>query len=479
MSLGRTIFNHTALQVIAKLIGNIIGVVVIALLTRYLGAEGFGHYTTILAYLFFFASLSDIGLYMVTITELNKKKESERDTFFSQIYSLRFFSSIALMVCAGIIVWFLPYPNIVRQGALIAIISMVLALLDQLHVAWYQARVSMKRPALADISGKIILLASMGFGILMEYPLLTLLWFTVLAQFVHFLINLLGVTKLVSLKIQITPQAWKDILRITWPIALSQIFVLIYFKMDTVLLSLLRPTDVAQIEVGIYGAPYKVLESLIAFVPLFMGLVAPQLSRVWEKKSYDEFSFIYQRAFDAFSLVTLPLVVGGVVLATPIMRLVAPGFDQADSILQILMIAIGVIFFAHLPTYVINIIGEQRRMLKWYALTAVFALVLYIVLIPIYSFYAAAWITVGIELLILVFSWRRVYTVTNTIISTKILLKAITSTTVMGIVLWYIREDIHVIITILIGALVYGATAFLLKAVPRDLLFNRHSEHLR
>lgn len=470
MSLARTILNHTAVHVIAKLAGNIIGVVVIALLTRYLGAEGFGHYTTIIAYLFFFASLADVGLYMITITELNKKVGKARDDFFSQIYSLRFFSASALMVCAGIVVWFLPYPEVVKQGTLITIFSIVLALMDQLHIAWYQSKVSMKRPAVADIVGKVVLFAGMWFGISMGYPLLSLLWVMVAAQFIHFLINLVGVRKLVNLKIRITPKAWKNILSITWPIALSQIFVLIYFKMDTVLLSLLRPADIAQIEVGLYGAPYKVLESLIAFVPLFMGLVAPQLSRVWEKKAYDEFAFIYQRAFDAFALVTLPLVVGGVVLASPIMKLVAPGFLHADTILQILMVAIGVIFFAHLPTYVINVIGEQKRMLPAYGFAAILALALYVVLIPIYSFYAAAWITVVIEAIILFLAWRRIGKVTSLHVSMQIFLKALLASVVMGTVLWYLKDDIHVVGSILIGGAVYGIIALALKAVPKDLM---------
>lgn len=470
MSLIRTIFSHTALQVIAKLIGNLIGVVVIALLTRYLGAEGFGHYTTILAYLFFFASLSDLGLYMITITELNKKDATEQQTFFSQVYSLRFFSAGALMIIAGIVVWFLPYPAIVKQGTLIVIISMVLSLLDQLHMAWYQSRIRMYRPAIADVLGKVVLIVGVIIGIQAGVPLLPLLWVTVIAQAVHFLINLTGLARSAHLAVRYTPSAWKRIIALTWPIALSQIFVLIYFKMDTVLLSLLRPATTAQIEVGIYGAPYKVLETLIAFVPLFMGLVAPQLAKVWEQKSMNDFRAMYQHTFDAFVLATLPLVVGGVVLATPIMNLVAPGFERADTVLQILMVAIGVIFFAHLPTYTVNVIGEQKRMLGWYGFAAVLALTLYIVFIPMYSLYAAAWITVIIETFILILSWKRVYTVTRIRVSLMVMMKSCVAALCMGVVLWLIRDMTHVVFAVCIGAGVYLASVYVLRAIPKNLL---------
>jgi O-antigen/teichoic acid export membrane protein len=468
MSLTRKIAGHTLVQVIGKLTGNIIGVIVVALLTRYLGQEGFGNYTTILAYLFFFAALADLGLYMITITEINKTG-IDKQKFFSAVYSLRFFTGIILMISAALIVWLLPYPLIVKQGVVIISLSIFFSLLDQLQVAYYQAQMKMIRTALADVIGKLILIGGIILGIYLQAPLLILLWAVVVGHGIQFLINLWGVVNKIKLKISVSKQHWQDIIKKTWPIALSQIFVLIYFKMDTVFLSLLRPASVAQVEVGLYGAPYKFLEVAIAFVPLFMGLIAPVISQAWSEGLKDNFNKLFQGAFDVFSIFTWPIVIGGVVLAVPLMQLIAPGFAESQNILRILMIAIGIIFFAHLPTYVINIIKQQRQMLKSYALAAILAIVLYVILIPIYSYYAAAGVTVFIELLILIMAWRRVKRVTAVKINWLIFFKSMLAAAVMAVILiWLI--NLNIFILLLLGIVVYLLIMLLIKGIKIDMI---------
>lgn len=456
------------LRVAARLAGNVIGVVVVALLTRYLGQEGFGNYTTILAYLFFFGALSDLGLYIITINEINKEGV-DSSKFFSAVFSLRFYSGIALMLLAMGMIWFFPYPSIVKQGVLITAISTFFALLDQLQVALYQAKLKMLRVAIAEFAGKIILIAGVFWGISQGVNLLILLWVVVAGQGVQWLIGYLGTQNLVKYKLNFDTEYWKKIIKKTWPVAMSQLFVLVYFKMDTVFLSLLRPPDVAQVEVGIYGASYKILEVLIALVPIFMGLVAPVLAKVWSEGLKDRFRHMYQQAFNTFAIVTWPMVFGGIVLAKPIMNLLAPGFEQSDVILRILLIATGLIFFSHLPTYVVVTLGEQRRMLKAYAISAVLAAILYIALIPVYSYFAAAWITVGIELLVLVLAWRRVAQVTQQKMQWSIFNKAILASIIMSAVLWLLNGW-NLFILIVIGVIIYFGAMWLLRAITRDMI---------
>ena len=67
MSYTRKIAHNTIIQIIGKGISTVIGVIVIAMLTRYLGQSGFGQYTTIMAFLQFFGVLVDMGLYLSLI----------------------------------------------------------------------------------------------------------------------------------------------------------------------------------------------------------------------------------------------------------------------------------------------------------------------------------------------------------------------------------------------------------------------------
>ena len=56
---------------------------------------------------------------------------------------------------------------------------------------------------------------------------------------------------------------------------IAAILVMIYFKLDTVMLSFMKD----QIDVGIYGLAYKILENLIFFPAMFVGLIMPLLSK--------------------------------------------------------------------------------------------------------------------------------------------------------------------------------------------------------
>ena len=55
MSLHRAIAHNTLWQFGGKIIGTILGLFTIGLITRYLGQEGFGYYSTIMGFLQFFA----------------------------------------------------------------------------------------------------------------------------------------------------------------------------------------------------------------------------------------------------------------------------------------------------------------------------------------------------------------------------------------------------------------------------------------
>jgi len=469
MSLKRKIFGHTLIQVVGRFFGNIVGVVVVALLTRYLGVEGYGNYTTIFAYLFFFASLADLGLYMYTINEVNKPGV-DQSRLISAIFSLRLITAFVFVVIAGLVVWVLPYPMLVKHGVVILTISTLIGLLEQIQVAYFQTKTKMIRPALADVVGKLIILTGVVVGINLEVSLLGILWAIVVGHFVQFLINYFGIRRIFKINLFIDKEYWWRIIKKTWPIAVSQIFVLVYFKMDVIFISLLRPEGVAQLEVGLYGAPYKVLEVLIAFVPLFMGLVVPVLAKAWDLPDKQEFRDKYCKTFDALSIVTVPMVIGIIALAEPIMDLIAPGFTGSADILRVLMVAVGIIYFSHLSTFTVNTLGQQKKMLPSYALAAVFAVILYVTLVPKYALFAAAGVTIIIELFVLVVSWWRVRQVSGVRVSFVVFVKSLMAAVVMYGVL-YTLSDWNIFILVGIGAGVYGLVMLVIKGIKKELLF--------
>ena len=67
MSLTRRVAHNTIIQTIGKAISTMLGILVVALMTRYLGQRGFGQYSTIIAFLQIFGILVDFGLTLITV----------------------------------------------------------------------------------------------------------------------------------------------------------------------------------------------------------------------------------------------------------------------------------------------------------------------------------------------------------------------------------------------------------------------------
>jgi O-antigen/teichoic acid export membrane protein len=177
-------------------------------------------------------------------------------------------------------------------------------------------------------------------------------------------------------------------------------------KSDTLILSLVKP----QAHVGIYGAAYKVVEVLIILPFMFAGLVLPILTKHWVAATFGHFKRILQRSFDLMIILAVPLMVGAQFFAGEIMTVVA-GEEYADSgsVLQILIGAAGLIFIASMFTHAIIAVERQKETIPAYIFTSITALTGYIIFIPQYSYFAAAWLTVYSELAIVLFSIYYVY----------------------------------------------------------------------
>ncbi|MDZ4221604.1 MAG: polysaccharide biosynthesis C-terminal domain-containing protein, partial [Patescibacteria group bacterium] len=177
-----------------------------------------------------------------------------------------------------------------------------------------------------------------------------------------------------------------------------------------------------------------------------------------------------QKAWDALSAITIPLVVGTLILAEPIMELIAGnGYGPSASVLRILIVATGFIFLGSLFSHAVVAIGKQKAMIKYYVAAAVLAVVLYIIYIPLYSYYAAAIVTVLSEFLIAVAAGIMVWRASWFKLSLRGFFAALIASMVMGAVLYSLSE-FNVLIVSLVGIAVYALMLWMMRS---QFSFNR------
>jgi len=465
MSLTRKIAHNTLYQIIGKGLSTVLGILAVALMTRYLGQEGFGHYVTVIAYLQFFGIIVDLGLYIILLKKISQP-DTEENKVVSNIFTIRLLSAVILLGLAPLIILFFPYPQIVKLGVAIAALSTLFITLNQVLIGVFQKKLRMHLVAIAEVVGKGDLLLFAFLAIKLEYSLLAILTAVVLGSFTNFLITYLFSRRYVRIKLTFDLVYWKEIIRESWPIAISIGLNLIYFKADTIFLSLFKTAA----EVGIYGAPYKILEVLITLPAIFAGLVTPLLTNTYSKGDKVRFKSALQKSFNFMAMIAIPMIVLTFFVAKDLMVLIAGAeFSSSGPVLRILIIAASSIFIGNLFGNTIVAINQQKKMIKVYALVAVVAVAGYLLFIPRFSYFGAAWMTVVTELMITLGSIFLVLKYAKIKLEIKTLGKILLAISLVALLILVLPEW-HFLLILLIGGIFYLILLYWFKVLSKETI---------
>ncbi len=465
MSLANSIAYNSVVQIVGKVISIILGVVVIRLTTEYLDPSAYGQYIIVLTFLQFFGIIVDFGLYIVLIKKISEPNVDHR-SLISNVFTLRLVSAIVFLGLAPIVVLLFPYAPEVRVGVAVASFSVLFITLNQLLIGLFQRHLAMARATIAELVGRIALIGATLAAIALHVPLSGILWAVVIGSLAQFIALVVASRRYVRLRLAFDFPVWARFLAESWPVALSIVFNLIYFKVDTIILSLYYPESA----VGLYGAPYKVLEVLITVPAMFAGLVTPVITQAWATGDRNRFREVLSRSFETMGMVALPIVAGIFVLAPQVMGIVAPpAYAASAPILRILIFATGSIFIGNLFGNTVVAIGRQKPMVFIYAAVAVISLIGYFTLIPRFSYFGAASVTVFSEFAVTFGSAFIVWRATRTLPTLRIFWRAAASAGIMALVL-FIGRSLPLIPLIIIGAGIYLVLLFVTRALTRQTI---------
>ncbi len=463
MTLARAVAINTIVQIVGKAISVALGVVVIGMMTRYLGAQGFGHYSTILAFLQIFGILVDFGLTLAT-AQLLAGRPADAEKTLGAMLGLRIVTAALFLGIAPVAALFFPYPAVVKVGILILSFHFFAISIQQVLLGVFQTHLRMDLLTVAELVGRALLVIGVAVTIVFHQTLAILLFAIVVATVFQLGVAAVLAHRLVPLRPRIDLAEWKAFARLSWPVGVGIALNLLYLKGDTLILSLVRPAE----EVGLYGAPYRVLEILVVLPSIFIGLVFPLWKTAWTSQRA-RFPYLVQQSFDAMAILTIPIVCGGFVLATPLMVFIAgPAFVGSGALLRILILATGCIFFGTLFGHAIVAIDHQRAMLWGYGATAIIALAGYVVFIPRFGGMGAAWMTLVAEALILFLTAVATLRATHISISLGVTLRALVAGGVMVAVLLFFPA-MHVLLAVVVGAVIYTAALAVLGGIPLEL----------
>lgn len=401
MTLTRKIASNTSIQFSSRILMVIISLIMVTFLTRYLGLGKYGSYTTAIAFVALFNTFADFGISQVVILEIAKRPR-DRQKIISAGLALKIIIGIIIFALPPLIAFFLPYPYDVKIGILICSLATYPLSISSLFVTIFQIKLQIYRNVIASISARIVALILTLIFIKTGQGLIYFFLAILIGNFFEFAINLILVLPLEKIKLVFDKKLYLMILGKSWPLAIVLGLSMIAFRIDTIILSLLKNQEA----VGIYGVPYKAVDILLTVPGIFIGFVFPLLSAHFINNR-PRLLKTTQKTFDAMLVVGAYILFVVLLLAPYIINLIAgSAFTASVTPFKYLSLAIFLIFANATIPYLLIAAGEFKQLIRRNVFLLAANIILNLILIPSFSYNGAAIATVIAEFLGAIISFQ-------------------------------------------------------------------------
>lgn len=386
----KQILKQTSWLFSAQLLGRVIGFFYTIFLARNFSVADFGLYSAALAYFSLVSSIADFGFNRYLIREVARDHQ-QSSKLLANISLLRITFTAAIFAIFSLAIYSLDpdkFRVCLMQLAILAVLPQSVALTaDAIFVARENLKFSAISLAILNISTTIlgVFLVIGGFGTAGAISAL------LLGQMIYVgvLVILLYRQKISFLSV-VKGQILQTVIKGSLPYGLLGVLGLLYFRVDTLLLTYLQGNFAA----GIYGAAYKFLEAVV-FVPSALATALfPVLARLHDR-DHQTIKQLYFQSLKLMLLLGAVTMVGYILVLPSIISLVLPNYLSSVEVVKILAVTIPFMFI-HVPGA--QVLLSTDKYLKPILLlsfgTLSFNVVLNLILIPKFSFMGAAWVTV-------------------------------------------------------------------------------------
>ena len=462
--------NQIAGNVIAQIIGRIV-VLILALLTikiitTYLGPDGTGYYNTVITYLSFFITIADFGLFSVGVREISKNPD-KLGKILGNIFTIRLISALAAAIVATGVAFLTNYPPEIKYGVAIAAIFLFFNLCGSVFDIFFQYKLEMKRVAVAEAASKFLAVVVVYITALFNLGFYWIVFSVSAAAIGGFIIKYIYASKQTRVALYYDSKLINWIIKLSLPLGVVFIVNNFYFKVDTLILFYFKGAA----EVGIYSVAYKILETTI-FVAAFLAYsLKPMLSvNIESDRAKAGRAVTHGVTFLIFCALTLAI------MSVPfskqmILFLSGSAFLGGAPVLIILSFAV-IFIYVNVLMGEIMIAKDLRRYLLWVSvIVLLFNIVANIILIPRYSYIAAAYTTLACEMLLLVFGFSAARKIIPLSVDFWRITKLIFAATVsVGVAFLLKLNGRYFIFSIILSVGSYIILTYLIGAIPRNMV---------
>ncbi len=403
MSVFKKLFKQTFIYGLATVLPRVLSVILVPLYVKVLLPEEYGIYSTVMAFLILGNVLLSYGMETAFFRFVTKDKSQQKIVQSTTLTSL----TVSTLIFLGITLLFRNYiaevSDFKTEYVTYGLLILALDALVVLPFVWFRANEKPMKYATIKIFNVVINLIFNLFFLLMLPKLAqnssywNSLWFPENKVSYVFIANLIAsaVTLLVMFPLYVkigfgfSKMIWKQMMKYAFPVLVAGIAFSINEAFDRILLKYLLPENVAETQVGLYSACYKLGMFMTLFVMAFRLGIEPFFFNHSEHTNAKNTYATITKYFTLFGCLILLVVV---VYIDVFKQILIPNSQYWEALKIVPLILLANLF-----------LGIYHNLSVWYKVTdrtkygayisvfaAIVTLVLNYVLIPIIGYMGSA-----------------------------------------------------------------------------------------
>ena len=461
MNTIQRIAKNTVALLVAQFVTAISGLVLSIFIARNLGDAIFGKYSFALAFVAIFAVFSDLGYNTLIIREVARDR-SKASKYLNNVLCMRVILSLVIFALIVMTVNLMSYTADTKNVVYLFGIYTLLTSISDVFKVTFRAFEKMEYETIIIISVNIIRLSLVLFVLFLGYGLIGLAHIFVLSGALDVLLSILVCRKeFVRPRIEFDFKFWTSTIMMAIPFSIVTLFSLIYIRIDTLMLSMMKGDEV----VGWYNAAYGLILAFKPIPQLFMNALFPLMSSYF-KSSKESLYEIYEVSLKYLFILGLPLTAGITLLADKFIYLFyGQQFENSIVALQILALDILIFFLFQPLVFIALAINKERQRAVLAGAGALLNVILNLYLIPNYSYVGAAIATIITETTLIALYFAIISESFYRIEICKLFIKPLIATLVMSIFIYYAINRFGLILTICLAVGLYFLVLVITKCI--------------
>jgi O-antigen/teichoic acid export membrane protein len=458
---GRDIAGQTVLRVANLALG--VGVTVVVV--RTLGDSAFGQWSTLLAITNVVGYFGVLGLHQVAV-ERASSDPATQPAWVGSLLTLRLaLTGPTTLVAAAACLWVADSGDM-RTAAVLVCAAIPFSAAAAVRIV-FQLEVRNTLASAIELANGLAWAAAVVLVAVLGGGLVAIAAAFLVVTSVTNLATVAIVLRRAPVHVRGSRANWPALLRLGLPVGIGGVLTLGYGYIDQVIVFQLAGAR----DAGLYGAVYKIYERA-QFLPATLMTTLFPIFVAARERDPERVPRLFRTAIDYLILTSLPALAIALAGAEPIVRLLfGAEFAEAAPALPVLMATLVVVSIGYLTGYLIVAYRLQKPFVAIAAAALVLNVAANLALVGSYGFMAAAWITLGTEVLVMSLSLAMVCRRAGVAPWGAHLGRIATAALATGLLAWALRTaGLPVLVWVVVAGAAYGALVLALGVVrPAEL----------